>query len=389
MVISRSITEKAKEILTKYPMLVISGPRQSGKTTLTRQLRPDFIYLNLELDENRTFAMEDPHQFLQKYQGGVILDEVQNVPSLFPYMKHYTDLRGKAGEYILTGSQHFLLLEKTTQSLAGRVGLLQLLPFSNAELNAAGLMPKGPEIAIFKGGYPRIFDKNIHTHDFYPAYISTYVERDVRQISAIKDLRLFRQFLTALAGRVGQIVNFSELGNILGIDSKTVKSWVGILEASFIIFLLSPYHRNFDKRIIKSPKVYFYDTGLACSLLNIREVGQLDAHFAKGALFENMIILELTKHFLNKGELPPFYFWQDSNQREVDLLIDFGASLKAIEIKAGKTINQGFFKNLQLFKTLAQGFNPDCYVIYGGDTAQPRTNVGALPWNQVEEVLKG
>lgn len=386
--IARQLESKAIELLEKFPLLAITGPRQSGKTTLAQRLRPDYVYINLELEENRDFAESDPHGFLQAYQDGVILDEVQYAPSLFPYLKHYTDQRGRTGEYILTGSQHFLLLEKITQSLAGRVALLQLLPLSLTELQIASLPPASAEEFILKGGYPRLYDQHIAATDFYPSYVRTYVERDVRQIVNVSDLRLFRQFLTACAGRTGQIVNFQELGNILGVDSKTVKSWVGILEASFIIFLLSPYHRNFDKRIIKSPKLYFYDTGLVCSLLNINTTDQLNAHFAKGALFENMVIVELLKQALHSGAVPAFYFWQDSNMREIDLLIEEGAQLKAVEIKAGKTISTDFTKNLYAFQNLAGAESVQLFLVYGGDVTQPRSTLQVLPWNRSVQIIR-
>jgi len=385
--IERHLTPKANELLNKYPLIAITGPRQSGKTTLAKKLRPDYQYINLELNENQEFATNDPHGFLQAYQGGVILDEVQFAPALFPYLKHYTDQRGHPGEYILTGSQHFLLLEKITQSLAGRVALLRLLPLSMGELQSAALLPDSPEEFVLQGGYPRLYDMNIAPTDFYPGYIRTYVERDVRQIINVTDLRTFRQFLTACAGRAGQIVNFSELGNVLGIDSKTVKSWIGILEASFIIFLLPPYHRNFDKRIIKSPKLYFYDTGVACSLLNITTSEQVDAHFAKGALFENMVVAELLKAQLHLGYDPNFYFWQDSNHREVDLIAEQGHRMKAIEIKAGKTIPNDFTRNLYHFRQLAGAESVELFLIYGGKTSQPRSDLKVLPWNEAALVF--
>lgn len=386
--LKRQLESKAQELLEKYPLLAVTGPRQSGKTTLARQLRPDYKYVNLELDENREFAQNDPHGFLTAHQGGVILDEVQVVPTLFPYLKHYADQRNRTGEYILTGSQQFLLLEKITQSLAGRVALLQLLPFSLTELQDAGLQPSTPEAFLLTGGYPRIYDKSIEPADFYPGYIRTYVERDVRQIVNITNLRLFRQFLTACAGRAGQIVNFVELGNVLGLDSKTIKSWVGILEASYIVFLLPPFHRNFDKRIIKSPKLYFYDTGLACSLLNIQSEEQLNAHFAKGALFENMIVMDLLKQQLHAAKTPAFYFWRDSNLREIDLIIEEGPMLKAVEIKAGKTIQPSFLKNLHSFQSLAGTETISSFLVYGGAEGQQRSDVGILPWNRAPEILK-
>lgn len=380
--IARTLLVKAAELLEKYPIVAITGPRQSGKTTLAQQLRPDYKYINLELEENRAFADTDPHGFLQSNRDGVILDEAQFVPSLFPYLKHYTDQRGQAGEYILTGSQQFLLLENITQSLAGRVGMLQLLPFSMSELRSTGFLPSSPEELIFMGGYPRLYDKGIAPTDFYPNYLRTYVERDVRQVLKVGDLRLFRQFLTACAGRVGQRVNFLEMGNILGIDSKTVKSWMGILETSYIVVLLPPYHRNFDKRIIKSPKLYFYDTGLACSLLNINQANQLESHFAKGALFENLIVAELLKARLNIGQNPAFYFFLDNNQREIDLISEQNGGLRAIEIKAGKTIAGSFTRNLLAFQKIAAAENPQIYLVFGGEEGQSRSDMRILPWHE-------
>lgn len=385
--IPRQIEERANILLSQYPLLALIGPRQSGKTTLAKILRPNYQYINLELAENANFALSDPHGFLQTYQKGVILDEVQTVPELFPYLKHYTDKRGLVGEYILTGSQNFLLLEKITQSLAGRVVLQKLLPFSHSELTAADKMINEAGKFIFTGGYPRIYDKNIAPTDFYPSYISTYIERDVRQITRVTDLRLFQQFLAICAGRAGQLVNFTEIGNILGIESKTVKSWLSLLEASFIIFLLPPYYRNFDKRIVKSPKLYFYDTGLACSLLNIQDEGQLNTHFAKGALFENMVIVELLKQYLNEAKNPAFYFWQDSNSREIDLIIEESNRLKAIEIKASKTINDSFFKNLNSFQTLAKTENVASFLVYGGDMNQTRSTTNVLSWQKANNII--
>ncbi len=384
--IPRQLTEKANTLLNKFPLLALTGPRQSGKTTLAQLLRPDYQYINLELAENHDFAVTDPHGFLQTYQKGVILDEVQTTPELFPYLKHYTDKRGLVGEYILTGSQNFLLLERITQSLAGRVALLQLLPLSLSELSLADIVPNEAEKFVFTGGYPRIYDKNIMPSDFYPSYISTYIERDVRQITKVTDLRLFRQFLAICAGRAGQLVNFTEIGNILGIDAKTVKSWISLLEASYIVYLLPPYHRNFDKRIIKSPKLYFYDTGLACSLLNIQDTYQLNTHFAKGALFENMIIMELLKQYIGEAKNTSFYFWQDNNMREIDLIIEESNRLKAIEIKASKTLHNDFFKNLDMFKEVAKSENISSFLVYGGDLAQSRSYADVLPWHQVGRI---
>jgi hypothetical protein len=385
--IDRILRSKADKLLQKYPVIAITGPRQSGKTTLSRLLRPDFKYVNLELLENRSFAEDDPKGFLKTYQSGAILDEVQYVPSLFPYIKDLTDKKNAVGEYILTGSQHFLLLEKITQSLAGRVAILQLLPLSFQELQNAPYIPEEPEDFIWKGGYPRLFNQQIDPTDFYPSYIQTYVERDVRQIINVNDLRLFRQFIAACGGRIGPLVNFSDLSNILGVDHKTVKSWIGILEASYIVFLLPSYHRNFEKRIVKSPKLYFYDTGLACSLLNISSAEQLNTNFAKGGLFENMIIQELLKNVYNSGNRPDFYFWRDHNQREIDLLFERNGKITALEIKAGKTINNRFLKNLYAFREIAGEDLTNLFCIYGGEEAQYRSTISILPWKRLDQVM--
>lgn len=380
--IQRHIAPKVLQLLDKYPLIALTGPRQSGKTTLAQVLKPTYQYVNLELAENRDFAEKDPHGFLKAYQNGVILDEIQNVPSLFPYLKHYTDQRNRVGEYILAGSQHFLLLKNITQSLAGRVALLNLLPLSLSELQSSVTFTE-PESFILTGGYPRIYDRSIKPTDFYPNYLMTYVGRDVGKSRKA----LFRQFLTLCAARVGQLVNFTEIGNVLGIDSKTVKAWIGILEASFIIYLLPPYYRNFDKRIVKSPKLYFYDSGLACSLLGIQTDEQLNTHFAKGALFENMVIIELMKHALNQGQNANFYFWQDSNAREIDLIVEHNNTLNAIEIKSSKTISPSFFKNLYIFKDLAVSEKVELYVVYGGETPQLRSDLSVLTWKDTPSVI--
>jgi len=369
-------------MLTKYPMIAVTGPRQSGKTTFCRQLCPDYQYLNMELTENQQFARQDPHRFLQLYKGGVIFDEVQNVPELFPYLQHYTDLRNEPGEYVLSGSQHFLLLEKITQSLAGRVSIFNLLPFSLEELKGSPWEKNTWEAYLWTGFYPRLYDRDIAPTDFYPDYLQTYVERDVRQLLNVNNLALFRNFITACAGRTGQLLNLTQLGTDVGIDVKTAKNWLSILEASFIIYRLQPWFHNFNKRIVKTPKLYFYDTGLAAYLLGIRSMADLDPHFARGALFENFVINELLKNQFNAGDRPQFFFWQDSNANEIDLLIDRVTNQSIVEIKAGKTIQPDFFKNLKLFKNM----NPTTsgsWVVYGGDQMQPRTEATVLTWRDL------
>ena len=379
--IPRALTDKAQLLLTKYPMVSISGPRQSGKTTFSKLFAPDYQYVNVELPDNRIYAHNDPRSFLEQYQNRVILDEVQNVPDLFSYLQVFTDERNRTGEYVLTGSQNFLLMQNITQSLAGRVALLTLLPFSYFEL------PDKPPIEqfMFKGGYPRLIQKEILPEDFFPTYIQTYIERDVRQLIQIQSLSLFQNFLYLMAGRAGQVFNASSIANDLGVNSQTVEAWTSVLEASYIVFRLQPYYRNFNKRITKAPKVYFYDTGLLCYLLGIRAEAELQMHFAKGAIFENLVILEVMKKHYNQGRRPQLYYWRDSNQNEADLLIQDGMKLHAVEIKSGKTINSDFFKGLTYFKKMAP--DTQLHLVYGGNEYQKRSEATVLGVEQLEDIL--
>lgn len=384
--IDRPLAENAARLLEKYPILSINGPRQSGKTTLCRLLRPDYTYLNLELPDNRLFAEQDPKGFLETYSGGVILDEVQAVPGLFPYLQYYTDLRNRPGEYILSGSQNFLLTEQITQSLAGRVAVFTLLPFSLSEIQGTAYKVDTWADYLWQGSYPRLYQRQLVPNDFYPNYVATYVERDVRQVVNVQNVGQFQAFLVSCASRIGQLVNFAELGHDLGIDAKTVARWVSVLETSFIAYRLQPYFRNYNKRLVKSPKLYFYDTGLACSLLGIRSVTQLHTHFLRGPLFENLIINELTKNRFNVGERPSFYFWRDSTGHEVDLLSDEGIVHRAMEIKSGQTMQPSFFDGLNFYTTLpheTETVRP--YLVYGGDQAQLRTKGEVLTWQTLND----
>lgn len=383
--IVRELLSKADAMLQKYPLIAVTGPRQSGKTTFCKQLRPGYQYLNMELPENQVFAQKDPHHFLQTHQGGVILDEVQNVPQLFSYLQYYTDMRQQPGEYILSGSQNFLLLEKTTQSLAGRIAIFHLLPFSIKELESGGLLGNSWEEHLVTGFYPRIYDRRLTPSEFYPDYILTYAERDVRQVLNVTDLALFQQFMRLCSGRVGQLVNLSQMGNELGIDQRTVRSWLSILEAGFIVYLLQPYYRNFEKRIVKTPKLYFYDTGLAAWLLGIRGQQDFQVHFARGALFENFVVNELLKNRWNQGIRPGLFFWQDSNRNEIDLLLENGLQLDAVEIKAGKTIQPDFFKNVERFQKSSNNIARP-WVVYGGDEEQQRAQATVLTWKHLDRI---
>ena len=370
--IARELKNKVLELAGKFPIIAITGPRQSGKTTLSKMVMPNYSYVNLENLSDREFAKNDPLGFLKNYRNGVIIDEIQNVPSLFSYLQIVTDERNINGEYIITGSQNFLMMEQITQSLAGRVALFTLLPFSYNELENTNYKPESWEKYALSGSYPRKIIQNIQSDDYYENYLKTYIERDVRLLKNITNLDLFQKFIQLLSGRVGQLFNQSNLGNELDLDNKTINSWFTLLEASFVTFKLQPYYRNYNKRLVKTPKIYFNDIGLLCYLLGIRTETDLENHYAKGSIFENLIILELLKNSINDSSKSKFYFWRDASQNEVDLLIETGTNLEAIEIKSSKTINQSFFKGLDYFKKINPEVNLS--VIYGGNENQKRTN---------------
>ncbi len=382
--LNRKLGEKIKESALKMPILAITGPRQSGKSTLIQAIFPDHNYLNLEDPELRRFALSDPKGFLHSNNGKVILDEIQYVPHLFSYIQVISDQEKVAGQFILSGSQNFQLIESISQSLAGRVSIFNLLPFSLEEIKNSPFEMESYEEYLLKGFYPRIYDLDLDPYRWLQDYLSTYVERDVRQLLNIGDLALFRQFLEMCAGRIGQLINFSEIGNQLGISYQTVGKWLSILETSFICYTLRPYHKNFNKRIVKSPKLYFYDTGLACALLNLRTVEELNRHFAKGALFENLILNEVMKNQLNR-ELPAKnYFWNASGSHEIDLLMEVGGRLIAGEIKSGRTINSNFFNSLTYFQQTS-GISPeDSYLIYGGEEVQKRSIAQVINWRSLD-----
>jgi predicted AAA+ superfamily ATPase len=382
--IDRILIYKALKLIEQFPIVAITGPRQSGKTTLSKMIRPNYKYVNLENLSDREFAKNDPIGFLETYKNGVIIDEIQNVPSLFSYLQVVTDERNSIGEYIITGSQNFLMMEQITQSLAGRVALLTLLPFSYEEIKNTNYKPETWEKYALSGSYPRKIIQNIDSVDYYENYIKTYVERDVRLMKNITNLDLFQKFIQLLAGRVGQLFNQSSLGNELDLDNKTINSWFTLLEASFITFKLQPYHSNFNKRLVKTPKIYFNDIGLLCYLLGIRNELDLENHYAKGSIFENLIILENYKNSLNNSSKSKFYFWRDASQNEVDLIIETGMSVEAFEIKSGKTINQSFFKGLDYFKKI----NPKTTtsLIYGGNENQKRSDYTIYTLTELPEL---
>lgn len=385
--VKRSMEALLAEMALKMPIISITGPRQSGKTTLAKLCFPNYEYVNLESPETRQAAIEDPKAFLKQHKTGLIIDEAQRLPELFSYLQVLSDESGKPGEYILTGSQNFLLKKNISQSLAGRVFVSHLLPFSTSELLVENLLPADLNEAIFKGFYPRLYDKDIAPDLFYPSYNQTYLEKDIAGLVSIQNMNSFRKFMELLAGRTGQMINFSALSIEVGVDYKTIQSWCSLLEAGFIIFFLGPYFKNFSKRIVKTPKVYFYDTGVASNLLGIKSAGELAKHWAKGALFENMIIADIIKNFYNAGQQPSTYFWRDNKGLEIDLLIPEGSAMKAVEIKSGTTINTNFFTNLEKFEKLTE-IPLSRFLVYGGDTIQSRKGTTVLPWKEVAGIIQ-
>lgn len=384
--IFRDISNKVVQLTKQFPVVAIIGPRQSGKTTLVKNLFPDFTYVNLEEPDTRQYAQQDPRDFLSDKTNGLIIDEAQKVPELFSYIQTISDSSKKNGQFILTGSQNFLLLEKITQTLAGRVAILTLLPFALSELNPQSDTEPFSKY-LFNGFYPPIYDRNLSPLDWFPNYISTYIERDVRQIKNISDLSAFNTFVKLCAGRIGQLLNISSLANETGISINTAKSWLSILESSFIIFKLQPHFHNYNKRLVKMPKLYFYDTGLACSLLNISTEEQVSTHYNLGALFENMIISELLKFRFNRGLVNNLYFWRDKLGKEIDCLIDNGNDKITVEIKAGKTLTTYFFKDLAFYNKLTTNEDIRAFLIYGGDSVQRRGDFSVLPWFKATDIF--
>ncbi len=384
--IQRTSLVRLTKLAGKFRSVAVIGSRQSGKTTLCRALFPKKPYVSFENPDTLAFAISDPRGFLGQFKNGAILDEIQRAPHIFSYLQQVLDETKKKGLFILTGSNNFLLQENITQSLAGRIAYLQLLPLSFRELMDSKKLMTDYKWHILNGGYPEPIAKKINPIDWYAAYINTYIERDVRQIKNIGNLAQFTKLLKLCAGRTGQILNLTSLSNDCGIDQKTVAAWLGVLQSSFIIYLLKSYHGNFNKRIIKAPKLYFYDTGIACSLLGIHRTSDITTHVAKGALFENMIISDLLKARFNAGLPDNLFFFRDKTGNEVDIIIDNAGKLTALELKAGETISQDFFKGLEYFTALDN--KPiQTRLIYGGRQEQKRSNgIVVMPWNKITDI---
>jgi len=396
--IKRHLEEKLTQAAGSYRVVTITGPRQSGKTTLVRQVFQDARYVSLENPQEQEFALTDPRGFLAQFTDRIILDEVQRAPKLFSYIQGIVDERKMAGQFILTGSQNFLLMEKVSQSLAGRCAVLHLSPFTQGELAgrpAADIDSLGKAVPLhtkkttglnlfeqmFKGFYPPIYDQNLQPQDWLANYYRTYIERDVRQVFNPGDIETFARFVRLCAGRSGQLLNMSSLAADSGISVPTVKRWLSLLQSSFLIYLLQPYHANFNKRLVKLPKLYFYDTGLLCFLLRIRSAEELITHSARGAVFETFVISELLKNSFNQGREPDVFFWRDSTGHEIDAVIDLGQKQIPIEIKSGQTLNSEFFGGLEYWCSLAGKDRCTPILVYGGSESCVRQKTAVISWS--------
>ena len=381
--IIREISEYLAQLAQKYPVVTITGPRQSGKTTLSREVFKDKAYFNLEMLDVREFARSDPRGFLRKIPDGAVLDEIQRAPELLSYIQGIVDEKKKNGMFILTGSQQFEVSNSINQSLAGRTALLKLLPFSLTEIKNNYGFSDFNEI-IFKGFYPRIYDQDINPTQALADYFETYVERDLRQIIHIKNLSSFQKFVKLCAGRIGQLLNLNNISNDVGISHTTTREWLTILEASYIVFRLEPFYKNIKKRLIKSPKLYFYDVGLVCYLLGIENLSHLETHPLRGNLFENMVVMEILKYRFNQAKRNNLNFYRDSMGNEVDVIYNIGSNFLPIEIKAGETVVPDFFKGLYAVEKTISDFPFGKLIIYAGDHDETRqdikiTNVIDLP----------
>lgn len=386
-IINRTIETVLRTYADNYPVVTITGPRQSGKTTLSKKVFPHKPYANLESPDIRQFAVDDPRGFLAQYPDGAILDEIQRTPDLVSYIQPMVDEDKREGLFILTGSQQFEVSNTINQSLAGRTALLKLLPFSIEEIKAS-FSSQDVDHLLYSGFYPRIWDKHLNPTQVLGDYFETYVERDLRQLVNVKDLNLFHRFIKLCAGRVGQLLNINSLANDTGISHTTAGNWLSILEASYIIFFLQPYHKNISKRLVKSPKLYFYDVGLAAFLIDIQNEKQIARDPLRGNLFENMVITEAQKYRFNQGKKSNLYFYWDSKGNEVDLLMINGPDLFPVEIKAGMTITREYFKGLNHFtKTFPELVPNGSGLVYGGFEKQKRTDVLIVPWNCLNDLF--
>lgn len=387
--IPRTATSTLKRLAKGFPVVALTGPRQSGKTTLAKSVFKDKTYISLENPDEREFAQRDPKRFLQRFPNGAILDEVQRCPELLSWLQGWVDERGIMGDFVITGSAQFDLFAGISQSLAGRVGRVELLPLSGAELRAAGQAPSDLNTTLCQGGYPALYDRDVSPQDWFANYIATYLERDVRQLIAVRDLAQFQTFVKMCAARTGQLLNLASLGADCGINAVTAKQWLSVLEASYIVTLLKPHHRNFGKRLVKAPKLYFCDVGLAAWLLGIRDAAALDTHAARGALFETHVISELMKQRLNAGQPLDLYFWRDHVGHEVDVLIEHAQGLQALEIKSGSTFASDWTDGLKKWQKFAATESIQPSLVYGGTTSYVREGMHVWGWQNIGDIAMG
>lgn len=381
--IRRTAHDTIMRLARGFPVIAITGPRQSGKTTLARSAFPHKPYLTLEDPDTRLLAESDPRGLLSAYPDGLIIDEAQRAPLLFSYLQGVVDNNLVPGKYVLTGSQQFGLLSEITQSLAGRVGMVQLLPFAMDELKSAAKLPDDVDRLMLYGMYPPFYDRDLAPSDWFPAYVNTYIERDVRQLINVRDLSAFQRFIKMCAARAGQLLNLSSLASDCGISHNTAAAWISVLEASYIVFLLRPHFSNFNKRMVKTPKLYFIDTGLAAWLLGVREQEQLVFHAQRGALFENLVVMEFLKARFNRGQQADLHFWRDSKGLEVDLLLDDGITLKPVEIKSGQTIAADSLVSLKKWCDLSGTSGRPAWLVYGGTSELANGNIAIIPWRKL------
>ena len=384
--IERNIAPVLLQLATQYPVITITGPRQSGKTTLTRRLFADKPYVTLEDPDTRRFATEDPRGFLMQFAQGAILDEIQRAPELTSYLQGMVDADPKPGRFVLTGSHQFELMSQVSQSLAGRTAVLRLLPFTLAEVHRLRGGMASPDLAqtLLTGFYPRIHDQSLDPSQALADYFATYVQRDLRQLAAVQDLQRFERFVRLCAGRTGQLLNLSSLGNDAGVTHSTARAWIDLLQSSYIVHLLPPWFANTGKRLVKASKLYFHDVGLACWLLGLRSAAQVARDPLWGSLFENFVIMEAMKDRLNAGATAEMYFYRDSEGNEVDLLIPVGTKMHAIEIKAGATINPDYFKGLKTFAAHQPAVFASGCVVFGGADGQSRSDWPVHAWHQLQ-----
>lgn len=389
--IARTLERKLLELAGYYPVVVVTGPRQSGKTTLCRKLFVNKAYVSMEALDVREFARNDPRAFLSEYNDGAVLDEIQHVPELLSYLQSDVDARPDPGRFILTGSQHFGLSQSISQSLAGRCGILVLLPPSLEELTRFPATPDELFTVLWQGAYPRIYDRRIPAHLWLADYVITYLERDVRQVLNVGDLQTFSEFLKLCAGRTAQEINLSAIGGDAGVSHNTVRAWLSVLETSYIVHRLPAWHVNIRKQIVKSPKLHFLDSGLVCYLLGIQEPAQLRLHPLRGAIFETWVVAEVYKSLVHAGRKPRMFHYREARGLEIDLLIEQGTALEVVEIKSGATLTSDYFKSLDRFRkrlkeaAAAPTIHP--HVVYGGTECQRRSNAHVWTWRDIHKLV--